>query len=103
MGYIVMANVKPVTEIELSWAAGFLDARGHVDSSQMSMTHHTRGTLVRFSRIVGAGKVYGPYRLGYMWSIKSKLARRTVAERLWPYVATRRRRRLLGVMKDGVM
>lgn len=53
-------------EIERAWAAGFWDGEGHAsvskDGSTSFQVQQTElSILERFQRIVGCGKIYGPY------------------------------------------
>src|SRR5262245_61060169 len=65
---------------QLAWAAGFFDGEGCVTSSDnrsarpmLFITQHDPRVLRRFWKVIGQGKVYGPYRSGWRYKDRNRL------------------------------
>lgn len=97
-----------MSDIELAWAAGFLDGEGNCrcwsdgkhsyPRMQLTQKDDTE-PLERFVEAVGVGKVYGPYegRGIYRVQLTGKAAR-SAFTLLAPFLSSRRRRQCEAVM-----
>lgn len=93
----------------MAWAAGMFEGEGSIfwhtskgrGRVQMSSTDYD--VLERFARVVGCGRVYGPYqpsggrRLRWDWLAEGPTEPRQVVAMLWPYLGERRRAKAVEV------
>jgi hypothetical protein len=114
-------------QLELSWAAGFFDAEGHVRMSKRSTyrtkagVHRTynhnvapviqiaqndRSVLVRFQKAVGRGKISGPFQYNPRWSPHWRLSMSNEADvaetmrMLMPYLSGPKKRQWKAVLAE---
>ena len=104
-------------ESELAWAAGFIEADGHVGKVgtrkridggrnyhlmiRVTQSYYPE-RLKRIQRAIGQGRVNGPHSRGeYSWSVTFKSAREALVM-LWPYFGPTMRRRIVDLHRQGV-
>jgi hypothetical protein len=95
-------------EMELAWAAGFLEGEGHIKVKQtraksgnlrspalaIIVSQNIRARLERFQNALGGvGSVRGPYKKSHVWSTSHNGALKTL-ELLWPYLGPEFRKRV---------
>jgi hypothetical protein len=99
-----------MTDIELAWAAGFFEGDGSAcvrhqrggTYARASAGQMDRRVLDRFQRIVGIGKVYGPYKDGRYFDYRAENgnAHRLLAL-LLPFFGPVKREQAERVMRDA--
>jgi hypothetical protein len=104
---------------DVAWAAGLFEGEGSVGMTgrnkapqpRMSIGMSDKDVLDEFARIVGIGKVYGPYRGQgrktpehykpmYMWRPGRITEIQQVLRAFWPYLGERRRAEASGMIAD---
>ena len=108
-----------MTEAEVAWAAGLMEGEGCFSVVTQRQTHNGKEyeylypdvsmastdeeTIARFTKVVGAGRVYGPYpRPGkdvWWWKTRRPDEVIRVCEMLYPWMGTRRREAMDKVMR----
>lgn len=105
--------------LEVAWAAGFFEGegsvyfyRGSAKSSPhpiLSLASTDEDVLRRFQRIVGRGKVYGPYNKGagtkprFDWQTGSYLNCAEIMRAFLPYLGERRRAKAIEVLGEAIL
>ena len=109
-----MAVYSDTTREDLAWAAGFFDGEGCVtfnrsrgrNSIVVSIRQHHPEVLEKFARVVGVGKVSGPYKSGSggdCWSFQVSGFERCqfIAALLWEWLGTPKRDQFARHLNDA--
>lgn len=92
------------SETEIAWAAGLFEGEGSIHANRingrvyllLNLSSTDRDVVERFHRIIGCGKVYGPYyeknplRPRYSWHTKNKADSEQALKLLEPWLCERR-------------
>lgn len=100
--------MRTMTECEAAWTAGYFEGEGSLSIRnvgdrpwiQLSLTSTDDDVLERFVETVGAGRIYGPYRLREpnvkpqrQWRAHGWETLQRLRDEWWPWLGERRRAR----------
>ena len=106
---------------EIEWAAGLFEGEGSIErwrptgqgnqQARLAVSMTDRDVLERFAKIVGVGKVWGPYQTKsglnakgqpykpmYRWAVVRITDVQRILRDFWPYLGQRRRARAADVI-----
>lgn len=84
---------------ELAWAAGLFEGEGCISKTNtdsvrldLGMMARDMDVLRRLQRVLGRGKIYGPYKNGMaFWIVYGREGSVSVLMDLWPWLGKRRK------------
>jgi hypothetical protein len=92
-------------QLDIAWAAGLFEGEGCLTRPKyptMQLTTTDRDVVMKFKRVVGCGKVYGPYNRKfkpiYQWVCYDREQIDRLRRLFAPYMGKRRLRRFAEVL-----
>lgn len=86
---------------DLAWAAGLFEGEGCISLANkcsvrldLALMERDKDVLIRLKRVLGRGKLYGPYGNGMVhWLVFGREVSVSVLLDLWPWLGKRRKRK----------